>query len=108
MTGPITGHAAGRSARTQAANPSGSHRLCKPRASSIHSSKLPDRRKNHMYALTADPSEQKPVLRVSTKYMETFQPQKPVSGGADISTYLNSRGELDVYSVGSTNAVHRI
>jgi hypothetical protein len=61
-----------------------------------------------MMLALADPTEQAPVLRVSTKYMETFQPQQPVSGGSDISTYLNTRGELDLYSVGSSNDVNRI
>ena len=61
-----------------------------------------------MLTLAADPTEQQPVLRVSTKYMETFQPQQPVSGGSDISAYLNTRGELDLYSVGSNNDVNRI
>lgn len=61
-----------------------------------------------MMLTLADPTEKQPVLRVSTKYMETFQPQQPVSGGADISTYLNALGELDLYSVGTNSSVNRI
>ena len=40
--------------------------------------------------------------------MESFEIIRSVSGGADISTYLNKEGNLDVYSVGTANKVVRI
>lgn len=50
----------------------------------------------------------KPVLRVSTKYMETFLPVRPVSSGTEIQTFVNEAGVLDLYSVGSDAQVHRL
>ncbi|HEV7517274.1 MAG TPA: hypothetical protein VGR07_13310, partial [Thermoanaerobaculia bacterium] len=47
-------------------------------------------------------------LIVSTKFMESYEIIRSVSGGADISTYLNKEGNLDVYSVGTANRVTRI
>lgn len=59
-------------------------------------------------ALDAAPQGSKPVLRVSTKYMETFVPVTPVSSGTEIHTFPNSGGALDLYSVGSDAVVHRL
>jgi len=47
-------------------------------------------------------------LVVSTKFMEAYEIIRSVSGGADLSTYLNKGGNLDVYSVGTANRVSRI
>ncbi len=47
-------------------------------------------------------------LIVSTKFMESFEIIRSVSGGADISTFLNKEGNLDLYSVGTANKVARI
>ena len=41
-------------------------------------------------------------LVVSTKFMEAYEIIRSVSGGADLSTYLNKGGNLDVYSVGTS------
>ncbi|MGH3692918.1 MAG: hypothetical protein ACRDRX_02755 [Pseudonocardiaceae bacterium] len=40
--------------------------------------------------------------------METFVPVAPVSSGTEIHTFLNSDGALDLYTVGSDAAVHRL
>lgn len=50
----------------------------------------------------------KPVLRVSTKYMETFLPVRPVSSGTEIHSFVNEAGVIDLYSVGSDAQVHRL
>ena len=47
-------------------------------------------------------------LVVSTKFMESYELIRPVSGGGDISTYLNRAGNLDIYSVGTSNSISRI
>ena len=46
-------------------------------------------------------------LDVSTKLMEGYQIVAPVDGGADLSTFLNDSGFLDVYSVGTAAEVYR-
>jgi hypothetical protein len=58
--------------------------------------------------LESAPATAKPVLRVSTKYMETFLPLRPVSSGTEIHTYLNAQGALDIYTVGSDGQVYRL
>jgi len=47
-------------------------------------------------------------LVVSTKFMEAYELVRSVSGGADLTTFLNREGNLDVYSVGTANHVSRI
>jgi hypothetical protein len=47
-------------------------------------------------------------LIVSTKFMESYELVRPVSGGADLTTFLNREGNLDIYSVGTTSQVTRI
>lgn len=59
-------------------------------------------------ALAAAGSGAKPVLRVSTKYMETFLPVRPVSSGTEIHSFVNEAGVIDLYSVGSDAQVHRL
>lgn len=59
-------------------------------------------------ALAAAGAGAKPVLRVSTKYMETFLPVRPVSSGTEIHTFVNEAGVIDLYSVGSDAQVHRL
>ena len=49
-----------------------------------------------------------PSLDVSTKFMETYQLRRPVSGTADLTTFLNRGGHVDVYAVGNDGTVHRI
>jgi hypothetical protein len=58
--------------------------------------------------LEAADSGETPVLRVSTKYMETFLPVKSVSAGTEIHTFLNRTGGLDLYSVGTDAQVYRL
>lgn len=50
----------------------------------------------------------RPAARASTKYMETFQLLRPALGGTDIQTYPNAAGNLDLYTIGTANAVHRL
>lgn len=50
----------------------------------------------------------RPAARASTKYMETFQLLRPALGGTDIQTYPNAAGNLDLYTIGTNNAVHRM
>jgi hypothetical protein len=59
-------------------------------------------------ATEADAMDAGNVLRVSTKYMETIQPVVPVTGGTDISAYLNTDGGLDLYTVGTAKSVFRL
>jgi len=40
--------------------------------------------------------------------MENFLPLQAVSSGTEIHTFLNSKGTLDIYSVGSDNQVYRL
>lgn len=47
-------------------------------------------------------------LVISTKFMENYEIIRSVSGGADLSTFLNKEGNLDVYSVGTANRVARV
>ena len=58
--------------------------------------------------LVSEETTEQPVLRISTKYMETFQPVEPLSGGSDISAVMNSAGQLDLYSVGTNDRVYRL
>lgn len=58
--------------------------------------------------LESSPVGAEPALRVSTKYMENFLPLQPVSSGTEIHTFLNRKGSLDIYSVGSDNQVYRL
>lgn len=58
--------------------------------------------------LESAPNTAVPALRVSTKYMESFLPLRPVSSGTEIHTHLNSSGALDIYSVGSDARVYRL
>ncbi len=58
--------------------------------------------------LEAAESGTTPVLRVSTKYMETFLPVRPVSSGTEIHTFVNRAGVLDLYSVGTDAQVYRL
>lgn len=51
---------------------------------------------------------ERPVARASTKYMETFQLVRPALGGTDIRTYPNVTGNLDIYTIGTNDAVHRL
>lgn len=46
-------------------------------------------------------------LVVSTRFMESYELVKPVSGGGDLTTFLNLAGGLDVYSVGTTGNIYR-
>jgi hypothetical protein len=50
----------------------------------------------------------RPAARASTKYMETFQLVQPALGGTDIQTYPNAVGNLDVYTIGTNDAIHRL
>lgn len=58
--------------------------------------------------LEAAESGTTPVLRVSTKYMETFLPVRPVSSGTEVHTFVNRAGILDLYSVGTDAQVYRL
>ena len=49
-----------------------------------------------------------PRLSVSTRFTEGYIKARAVSGGAELTTFLDAAGELDVYSVGTTNAVYRL
>ncbi|HEX8160649.1 MAG TPA: hypothetical protein VF538_02020 [Pyrinomonadaceae bacterium] len=55
-------------------------------------------------------ADQEPTanLVVSTKFMETYEIIRSVSGGGELSTFLNGAGNLDIYSVGTANKVSRI
>ncbi|HYR08516.1 MAG TPA: hypothetical protein VEQ60_12130, partial [Longimicrobium sp.] len=59
-------------------------------------------------ALQAAATGARPVLRVSTRYMETFLPVRPVSSGTEIQTFVNRDGALDLYTVGTDAQVHRL
>lgn len=50
----------------------------------------------------------RPAARASTKYMETYQLVQPALGGTDISTYPNAAGNLDVYTIGTNDVIHRL
>ncbi|HEX3874810.1 MAG TPA: hypothetical protein VHW26_11730, partial [Solirubrobacteraceae bacterium] len=50
----------------------------------------------------------KPALRVSTKYMETFLPVRPVSSGTELHPFENGSGVIDLYSVGTDARVRRL
>lgn len=54
------------------------------------------------------PIGERPAARASTKYMETFQLSKPALGGTDIATYPNSVGNLDLYTIGTNDDIHRL
>ncbi|WP_163997700.1 hypothetical protein [Pyxidicoccus caerfyrddinensis] len=56
----------------------------------------------------AAPAGAQPALRASTKYMETFQLVRPFSSGTELQTFLNAEGALDLYSVGTGDAVYRL
>ncbi len=58
--------------------------------------------------IEAAPLDANPILRVSTKYMETFVPVRPVSSGTELHTFPNRAGVLDVYSVGTDGQVNRL
>jgi hypothetical protein len=47
-------------------------------------------------------------LSVSTRFTEGYLKARPVSGGAEITTFLDATGELDVYSVGTGNSVYHL
>lgn len=49
-----------------------------------------------------------PALRVSTKYMETFQQIQALSSGSEIHVFQNQQGALDLYSVGTDEMVYRL
>lgn len=51
---------------------------------------------------------ERPALRSSTKYMETFQLSVPALGGTDIRTFPNAKGNLDLYTIGTNDAVFRL
>ena len=46
-------------------------------------------------------------LLVSTRFQESYDLIRPVSGGKDITPFANSSGDLDVYTVGTNNRVFR-
>src|SRR5436305_1744650 len=58
--------------------------------------------------LAAVPAGDRPAARSSTKYMETFQLVKPALGGTDIRTYPNADGNLDLYTIGTNDAIYRL
>lgn len=47
-------------------------------------------------------------LVVSTRFMESYEIARAVSGGTDLTTFQNNSGHLDVYTVGTANRVSRI
>lgn len=51
---------------------------------------------------------ERPALRSSTKYMETFQLSVPALGGTDIRTFPNAAGNLDLYTIGTNDAIFRL
>ena len=59
-------------------------------------------------ALAGATTGDRPAARASTKYMETFQLVKPALGGTDIQTYPNAVGNLDIYTIGTNDAIHRL
>ena len=46
-------------------------------------------------------------LLVSTRFMESYDLIKPVSGGRDLTPFANSSGNLDLYTVGTNNQAFR-
>lgn len=54
------------------------------------------------------PAEPTGNLLVSTQFMETYEILRPVTGGGDLSTFMNSQGRLDLYSSGTGSRVFRI
>ncbi|WP_306047475.1 hypothetical protein [Nioella sp. MMSF_3534] len=58
--------------------------------------------------LEAAATDDTPVARASTKYMEMFQPTRPALGGTDIKTFPNAAGSLDLYTVGTDNQIYRL
>lgn len=47
-------------------------------------------------------------LKISTRFMETFEVVRPIKPGNDYSLFLNDEGNLDIYSVGTDNYVYCI
>lgn len=58
--------------------------------------------------LTNNMVSEKPVLKVSTNYMETLVKLQPVSGGSDIHAFMNDDRLNDLYSVGTDLKVFRL
>ncbi|MBZ0112556.1 MAG: hypothetical protein K8J08_08855 [Thermoanaerobaculia bacterium] len=48
------------------------------------------------------------ALRTSTRFMETYRVQRPLSAGTGITTYENSQGSLDLFTVGTGDEVFRL
>jgi hypothetical protein len=49
-----------------------------------------------------------PLLRVSTRYMETLRQVQPVLGGNDITAFLNTNRLIDLYTSGTAGLVFRL
>jgi len=61
-----------------------------------------------MSTIQSSDNETNSNLIVTTKFMETFEIVRPVTPGSDFSLFLNSAGNLDIYSVGTANTVYRL
>lgn len=53
-------------------------------------------------------AQESPVIRITTKYMETLQKVQPVLGGGGIAPFLNVDERLDLYTSGTDDFVFRL
>lgn len=58
--------------------------------------------------LAAAATQDTPLLRVSTRFMETLQKVQPVIGGNDITTFFNTDRLIDLYTSGTDHLVFRL
>ena len=61
-----------------------------------------------MNATTKDRVNDETQLSISTRFTEGYIKARAVSGGAELTTFLDATGELDVYSVGTANEVYQL